>query len=85
MYFIERGTVRVTITKNGNEVEVRDVATKGSYFGEMALVENKPRSASVYADGKVKVAFLERMCFERLLGPCLDIMKRNIKAYTKSS
>ena len=80
MYFIEDGSVRVTITKNNTETQVSTV-TKGQYFGEMALVENKPRSASVYAIGKVKTAFLETESFERLLGPCLDIMKRNIKTY----
>jgi cAMP-dependent protein kinase regulator len=85
MYFLERGKVRVTITKDGHETEVRECLGEGSYFGEMALVNNQPRSASVYADGPVKVAFLERSSFERLLGPCLDIMKRNIKSYTTSS
>jgi cAMP-dependent protein kinase regulator len=80
MYFIEDGSVRVTIHKNATETEVSTVS-KGKYFGEMALVENKPRSASVYAVGKVKTAFLETESFERLLGPCLDIMKRNIKSY----
>ena len=54
-----------------------------TYFGEMALVENQPRSASVYASdtGDIRVAFLERESFERLLGPCLDIMKRNMATY----
>ena len=84
MYFIENGTCRVTITKSGQEVEVSKLHS-GQYFGEMALVENKPRSASVYSIGKVKLAFLERECFERLLGPCLDIMKRNIANYEQSS
>lgn len=84
MYFVEAGTLRVTITKNGREEEVAKVG-KGKYFGEMALVEHKPRSANVYALEKVKLAFLERGSFERLLGPCLDIMKRNIETYKKSS
>ena len=84
MFFVEQGTVKVTITKAGSEVEVSKLHS-GQYFGEMALVENKPRSASVYSVGKVKVAFLERECFERLLGPCLDIMKRNIANYETSS
>ena len=84
MYFIESGEVRVTITKDGQEKEVSRVKT-GSYFGEMALVENVPRSASVYAVGTVKTAFLELNCFERLLGPCLDIMKRTMTTYEKSS
>ncbi|KAK3097186.1 hypothetical protein FSP39_007234 [Pinctada imbricata] len=81
MYFIESGMIRVTIpTHGGGEEEVGRHST-GSYFGELALIENKPRSASVYAVGKVKVAFLERGSFERLLGPCLDIMKRNSEIY----
>lgn len=85
MYFIEDGEVRVTIMKAGKETEVSRVS-KGKYFGEMALVEKSPRSASVYAAGKtVKVAFLERESFERLLGPCLDVMKRKMKSYVKSS
>ena len=84
LYFIEQGSCRVTITKDNKQAEVARPG-KGRYFGEMALVENKPRSASIYAIGKVKLAFLERESFERLLGPCLDIMKRNIKTYQKSS
>ena len=34
---------------------------------------------------QVKLAFLERDSFERLLGPCLDVMKRNSKGYKKAS
>ena len=48
-------------------------------------MENAPRSASVYAKGMMKVAYLERESFERLLGPCLDIMKRNMETYVKST
>lgn len=84
MYFIEQGAVRVTITQDNKEQEVAQ-QTKGQYFGEMALIENAPRSATVYAIGKVKVAFIERQSFERLLGPCLDIMKRNIESYKTST
>ena len=28
----------------------------GNYFGELALIQNQPRAASAYAEGKVKVA-----------------------------
>ncbi|OWF55936.1 cAMP-dependent protein kinase type II regulatory subunit [Mizuhopecten yessoensis] len=81
MYFIESGTIRVTIEKpDGNEEEVGRHTT-GKYFGELALINNKPRSANVYSIGRVRVAFLERGSFERLLGPCLDIMQRNSELY----
>ncbi|XP_066207899.1 cAMP-dependent protein kinase type II-alpha regulatory subunit isoform X2 [Saccopteryx leptura] len=54
---------------------------KGQYFGELALVTNKPRAASAYAVGDVKCLVMDVQAFERLLGPCMDIMKRNISHY----
>ncbi|XP_054708514.1 cAMP-dependent protein kinase type II regulatory subunit-like [Uloborus diversus] len=86
MYFIEDGNVRITMIKeaDGNEVEVDLITlTKGQYFGELALVTQKPRAASAYAVGNVKLAFLDVAAFERLLGPCMDIMRRNVDHYQK--
>lgn len=85
MYFVEDGEVRITmIDKNdpssGLEVDV-NVVKKGGYFGELALVTNKPRAASAYAVGTTKCAALDVQAFERLMGPCMDIMKRNINEY----
>ena len=82
MYFVECGHIRVTMTaSNGHEQELKRQKVT-TYFGELALIDNKPRTANVYASGRVKVAFLERDCFERLLGPCVEIMKRNSELYT---
>lgn len=84
MYFVERGEIKVTISNPDDpEAEEEEVGrlSKGTYFGELALIENKPRSANVYALGDVQVAFLQRDSFERLLGSCLDIMKRNSELY----
>ncbi|KAH9364575.1 hypothetical protein HPB48_006048 [Haemaphysalis longicornis] len=50
-------------------------------FSELALLTKKPRAASVYAVGMVKLAFLDVSAFERLLGPCREIMMRNIDQY----
>lgn len=81
MYFVEEGTVRITIiADNGQEVEIKKV-DKGGYFGELALVTHKPRAASVYAHDKVKLAFLDVETFERLLGSCMEVLKRNINDY----
>ncbi|KAI0238870.1 cAMP-dependent protein kinase type II-alpha regulatory subunit [Lamellibrachia satsuma] len=54
---------------------------KGDYFGELALLTKKPRAASAYAVGRTKCAVLDIEAFERLLGPCMDILKRNIHEY----
>ncbi|XP_039148222.1 cAMP-dependent protein kinase type II regulatory subunit isoform X4 [Drosophila simulans] len=81
MYFIEEGTVSVRMDQDDAEVEISQLG-KGQYFGELALVTHRPRAASVYATGGVvKLAFLDVKAFERLLGPCMDIMKRNIDDY----
>ncbi|XP_039881978.1 endoplasmin [Simochromis diagramma] len=86
-YIVESGQVRITMkrsrTKTDQEEEEVDIATcsRGQYFGELALVTNKPRAASAYAVGSVKCLVMDVQAFERLLGPCMDIMKRNIANY----
>jgi cAMP-dependent protein kinase regulator len=83
MYFMEDGTVRIMrVDNNGEEKELTRIS-KGGYFGELALLTSKPRAATVIADGNVKVAFLDVEAFERLLGPCMEIMKRNAEGYEK--
>ncbi|XP_022255288.1 cAMP-dependent protein kinase type II regulatory subunit-like isoform X2 [Limulus polyphemus] len=82
MYFVENGTVRIVMTNESGEEKELLKLSKGQYFGELALVTHKPRAASAYAVGKnVKLAFLDVLAFERLLGPCMNIMKRNIEEY----
>lgn len=40
----------------------------GDYFGEMALLDGAPRSASVVADGEVLALTIDRSGFTKLLG-----------------
>ncbi|CAL1609297.1 unnamed protein product [Knipowitschia caucasica] len=86
-YIVESGEVKIMIKslKKTDQVENSEVevarCTRGQYFGELALVTNKPRAASVYAAGETKCLVIDIQAFERLLGPCMDIMKRNISQY----
>uniref|UniRef100_A0AAR2KDG2 cAMP-dependent protein kinase type II regulatory subunit n=1 Tax=Pygocentrus nattereri TaxID=42514 RepID=A0AAR2KDG2_PYGNA len=79
-YIVESGQVRIVLNKKGAETEIA-VCSRGQYFGELALITNKPRAASAYAVGTVKCLVMDVQAFERLLGPCKDIMKRNIANY----
>lgn len=82
-YIVEDGTVKITKddpNNPGNVVELSN-CTQGHYFGELALITNKPRAASGHAVGDVTCAVLEVGAFERLLGPCMDVMKRNFQHY----
>jgi cAMP-dependent protein kinase regulator len=49
---------------------------RGDYFGELALLDDKPRAASIVTKTEVKVARLGRDGFKRLLGPVEEIMRR---------
>lgn len=49
---------------------------KGDYFGELALLNDAPRAASVVCATDVKVATLGKSAFARLLGPVGGIMRR---------
>ena len=50
---------------------------KGDYFGELALLNDAPRAASVIAKTDVTAAILGREPFSRLLGSLEGIMRRN--------
>jgi len=52
-----------------------------SAAGEIALLLDRPRAATVVARGPLKCVKLDRARFERVLGPCADILKRNITQY----
>jgi cAMP-dependent protein kinase regulator len=84
MYFVETGQVRIVIEIDGQKKDIKSL-TKGEYFGELALLTKKPRSATVYATGnETKCAILDVDAFERLLGPCKNIMRKNISDYEET-
>ena len=77
-FILESGEAEVYKNETGNQVIKQ--YQKGDYFGELALLDDKPRAASVVAkqgDGEVKVAYLGKQGFQRLLGPVEGIMRRN--------
>nr|CAE30452.2 cAMP-dependent protein kinase regulatory subunit [Yarrowia lipolytica] len=73
-YLVESGEAEVT--KKG-ESGVVATLKQGDYFGEVALLNDLPRQATVTAKTKLKVATLGKDGFQRLLGPVLDHLKEN--------
>jgi cAMP-dependent protein kinase regulator len=84
MYFVESGSVRIVREQDGQSKEIK-VCQKGDYFGELALLTKKPRAATACAIGdETRCAILDVDAFERLLGPCVKIMQKNIPDYEET-
>jgi cAMP-dependent protein kinase regulator len=73
-FLLESGEAQVF--KRGVDSAVNQYK-KGDYFGELALLNDAPRAASVISRTEVKVATLGKNGFQRLLGPVEGIMRRN--------
>lgn len=50
--------------------------SKGDFFGELALLNDAPRAATIVSTTEAKVAKLGKNAFQRLLGPVESILRR---------
>lgn len=88
-YIIENGTVSCTKEPdeplNGDDAPAEAVEAirlgPGDYFGELALLTNKPRAATVTAIGQVKLLRITKLHFDQVMGPCEHLLKRNTETY----
>lgn len=53
------------------------------FYIELALLNDSPRAATVIAHGRLRCATLGKRGFKRLLGPIMDILKRNSENYAR--
>jgi cAMP-dependent protein kinase regulator len=83
-YIVESGSLIAKMNQGPGTADV-EVATYGSgdYFGELALIADKPRAASIIATSDCKLLSLERKTFTRVLGPIDEMLKRNAEQYKK--
>jgi cAMP-dependent protein kinase regulator len=81
-YFIMEGNAKAekVVTKGQDPIHVMDYK-EGDYFGEVSLLKDQPRAASIIAISDVITLYLDRQMFDRLLGPLKDILKRNMEMY----
>lgn len=68
------------IEEDGTRLEAGNVK-RGGYFGEKALLEQSARAADVVACGRCETVSMDVAAFERLLGPCQDVMHRQMQSY----
>lgn len=78
-FIIVEGNAEVRKAKDGRE-DVVGKLSRGDYFGELALLNNAPRAATVAAVGeKLRVVTMSERAFTRLLGPLAGILERHAK------
>ncbi len=78
LFIIQEGKVKITKLVDNNEVLLA-VLKKGDIFGEMAILENKPRSASAISFGKTKLMGVTKANFEPMVQAHPEIAKRIIE------
>lgn len=68
-YIVIRGKAEVWHENVAGETEVVDVRVPGEFFGEIGVLQNRPRSATVRApdDAEVEVLAMEREDFREMI------------------
>ncbi len=67
LYVIESGQVKIYLSDEQGREIVINVLGPGEYFGEMALLERSPRSASVITTELSRISIISRADFETCL------------------
>ncbi|MDR0402161.1 MAG: cyclic nucleotide-binding domain-containing protein [Treponema sp.] len=75
LFIIQNGSVKIAKIVDNNEVLLAVLKT-GDIFGEMALLESKPRAACAVAYEDCRVMAVNRMNFERMVGTQPQIVSR---------
>lgn len=68
LFIVTSGWVKIVVpSEDGAEAAILTTIGPGGYFGELALLDGAPRSATAVGHGPVTTAVLHREAFERLL------------------
>merc|ERR1712217_683212 len=81
-YILEDGTCDAIISGQEGEKVVKTYSKKGEYFGEIALLREEPRKATVRATGSgCSVISVSKDDFTSVLGPIEDVLRKNLDKY----
>jgi len=76
-FIVQSGECKACVTTGSDDVQEHRRYFAGDLFGELALLKNAPRAASIIAVDRVEVLMLSRHRFERMLGP-LNLLQANL-------
>ncbi len=75
LFVIQEGQVKISKVVNGKEM-ILSILKKGDMFGEMALLENKTRSASAIAQENCKVMVVNQKNFNHMVSIHSQLISR---------
>ena len=75
LYIIQKGSVKITKIVNDNE-QLLALLKPGDIFGEMSLLENKPRSASAIAHDETVLMAVNNANFNRMVASQPQIISK---------
>ncbi len=78
LYLIGRGAIQITKMGRGDRQEILYTFHAGDFFGEMALLDDQPRSASAQTVTSARLLKIDNATFEALLSVTPTAIIRNL-------
>src|SRR3954469_2275561 len=76
IYFLTSGVVRVLITPSPDREIILGDIEAGGYFGEMAAIDDQPRSAGILAITDATIASMPASVFREVIHKCPDVSEQ---------
>ncbi len=83
VYIVSSGKVKIVVTSTDGRDFILTVLGAGQVFGEMALLDPAPRSASAVTASRVEVLTIHRKDFNRLLTTVPSISRKLLSILTR--
>jgi CRP/FNR family cyclic AMP-dependent transcriptional regulator len=83
MYLIEEGKIQISMRSSDGEDLILAVLGRGDFFGEMALIDGKPRSAHATICESSRLAVLSRQHFLSFLSSSPNVALEMLTALTR--